>query len=348
MKNLKKLGIVLILINMLILIGCNRPSTNKTTNNDVVRIGSILPLTGPASVYGEYAMSGQKKALTQLKNKNIQIVFEDGKGDPKESIAAYQKLRRDGVNVFVTTLSPICLALLPLAKADSVILFADAAHPNITKEPSQMIFRHSNTSEQESELLTNYIIDKKFVNPTIAYVNDDYGKDCAESIKERLSKISISLSLFESFEKSTTDFNVLANKIKKLNTDVIIIIGAGQNMGVLIRKIRELNVATPILANIGYVITGANQTIGENTKGISYVNFDFKKTESIKTDSTINAFETLEFGTIMLLGNAISNNGNSIKKISEYITSLENFDSGVEQMVITGNDIIPGLKIENE
>lgn len=344
----KNLG--LILIALVIHSGCNNAEKKGENKVEVVKIGSILPLTGPASVYGEYTMSGQKKALVQLqsamKNKRIEIYFEDGKGDPKASISSYQKLRRDGVNIFITTLTPICLAILPLAKADNVLLFADAAHPVITADNSRMIFRHSNTSSQEALLINKYVIEKGYKRVAIVFVNDDYGKDCAQLLKSSLGSSNISTTLFETFDKTATDFNVVSTKIRVDESEAIVIIGAGQNMGMLVKRIRELEISAPIIANIGYMITGADKLVGSNIKGISYVNFDFKSNEN--SDSTVNSIETLEFGTVMLLGEAIKEKGGEPDKISNYILGMQKFHSGVEEMVITGNDIKPGLKIEDE
>lgn len=354
MKNLKNrlFVITLFLISGALLVSCGNSEKKSVDEKEVIKIGAILPLTGPAALYGEQVRSGQQKALQYLNenvldDKKIEILFEDGKGIPRESVNAYMKLRNQDVRVFNTTTSSVSLALVPKAKSDSVLLFADAAHPNITSQESDLIFRHSNTTNQEAELIIDYLNKSSFEKVAVIYLNDDYGIAASTTLIERLKADSdFELVLAEGYDSETVDLNTLTQKINLANPDITIVISFGQTMGNLVRKIKELRLRTHILASIGFIITGADAMAGEAASGIDYVDFDFQNIQDSGTQE-VNSFEMLGYGTTILLGNAINEVGGNPQAIAEYIKSLETFDTGAETMtILPTNDILPKLKID--
>ena len=65
---------------------------------DEFKYGSVMPVTGPIPQYGEYFIRGSQLALEDLEKsgwiegKKVSIALEDGKADPKISLAAMNKL----------------------------------------------------------------------------------------------------------------------------------------------------------------------------------------------------------------------------------------------------------------
>lgn len=351
MKNQFKF-ILLLLVPLFLITNCKNKESNK--KKETIVIGSILPLTGPAAVYGDYVKRGQEKALTIINdsllkgsNVSVEIIFEDGKASPKESILAYKKLRNKNVKIFNTTVSSICLSIMPKAIEENVLLFADAAHPMITNPTSPYVYRHSNTSEQEADLIYNYIKDSiKTKNIGLLYVNDDYGNVFNEYLEKKIKKSGdLNLNFSESFNNAQTDFKVISQKLKSLDNITLITIGYGQSLGLLIKEIRISKNNSPIIAGIGYAITGSKTSVGEFGKGIRFVNFAFEN----DSDDRIKGFETLGYGTTLLIGRAIKEGHTSPQEISKYINSLDEFDTGYEKITLSKNhDMTPNLKIEIE
>src|SRR5687768_13006718 len=62
------------------------------------KYGAVSPVTGPIPQFGEYFIRGSQLALEDLEKsgwiggRKIRIVLEDGKNDPKISLAALNKL----------------------------------------------------------------------------------------------------------------------------------------------------------------------------------------------------------------------------------------------------------------
>ena len=65
---------------------------------DTIRIGAILPLTGPGALIGTQQMRGIQFAIDQANAKGgvhgnkIEVVFEDNQAKPDQSILSFNKL----------------------------------------------------------------------------------------------------------------------------------------------------------------------------------------------------------------------------------------------------------------
>ena len=87
------------------------------------KYGAVSPVTGPIPQFGEYFIRGSQLALEDIEKggwingKKIRIVLEDGKNDPKISLAALNKLISvDKVPIVETVGSSVVLALGPVVE----------------------------------------------------------------------------------------------------------------------------------------------------------------------------------------------------------------------------------------
>ena len=89
---------------------------SRQAPQEVVEVGLILPLTGPAASIGELFKSSMEWKAEQLRAEGllIQLHIEDTASDPKRAVTGFQKLFAvDGVRLFYTTTSAAAVALLP-------------------------------------------------------------------------------------------------------------------------------------------------------------------------------------------------------------------------------------------
>src|SRR3989344_1617014 len=110
---------LIILITIILLV-------NFIPNNDKgnIKIGADFALSGSVAVYGEWASKGVNLALEEINkgSKKLEIIYEDNKGQPKDAVTAYNKLRNiDHVDYVLTFQSSVALAIAPLANQDKVI-----------------------------------------------------------------------------------------------------------------------------------------------------------------------------------------------------------------------------------
>lgn len=94
------IGIVVILVIVVGVVAFQ--NKNNSTNNQKIKVGVVIPLSGPYAVVGESVKNAMNMSLNDLENKNIELVFEDGEADSKKALSAYNKLQTaDNVDIVV-------------------------------------------------------------------------------------------------------------------------------------------------------------------------------------------------------------------------------------------------------
>lgn len=118
-------------------------SSLVNAENPKVRIAVIAALSGEAASFGAAVSGGITLALeklpSELKDK-FEIVYEDDRLDPKQTIAAYHRLSTAGKPSAVLTISSgTSKALAPLVERDQVPTIAIASDPKINGDRNWVV-----------------------------------------------------------------------------------------------------------------------------------------------------------------------------------------------------------------
>ncbi|MDO9578536.1 MAG: ABC transporter substrate-binding protein, partial [Candidatus Cloacimonadales bacterium] len=142
---------VIMIISSLGFVGCSK-------KDNVIKIGSILPLTGDAAVYGQWAKQGLELAVNELNNntnqkKKIKIIYEDDQCGPQAGVNSYHKLVNvDKVKVIIGALcSSSTMAIEPLANKDKVLLFSPGSSSPLLSNSGPYFFRNWPSDIYEGE-----------------------------------------------------------------------------------------------------------------------------------------------------------------------------------------------------
>jgi len=334
--------LAVILLSVILFSACYKSNTSNQTGAKTVKIGSILPLTGPVAAYGNYAKQGQLKAIDDLNKMQTEFKFElaleDGKSEGKEAITAYQKLRGEGVDIITAGSSGMCMPVLPLAIKDKVLYFPSASHPEINKEVSPYVFRHFVTAAQEAPLILAAIDKSNKSKTALITVNDEFGKGFATAVNEQKSQYKgVDLVMEEIAERTETDFTALVQKIKQAAPDNVIIVGYGRSAGSLVNKLSEQKINSNIYVSFSYLLTEANKVAQSNT-GIQAVTMDA---------GNFDAKEAADYGTIYLIGKTIIDTKNaSAESVAAQLAKMTSFNAnGIEMNFQPNHDILPTAKL---
>ena len=352
------IGIVVVVALAIVLI---LTQTKKEPNE--IKIGAILPLTGPSALLGELARNGlilaeeDINAQGGITRKRLKIILEDGIADPNSSISAFRKLIIiDKVKFVITTHSSVGLALTPLADKEKVVLFVHASHPQITGM-SPYVFRHSNIAEQESQIIVDFVDKQNKKNYALAVMDDDYGIVFREKLKQIFLEYKILMASDIIYEKTETDFKTIARKLlANKNPDIVIIAGLGNGVGLLIRRLKEMRYKGNVLITLGSAVTGAFQGAGEAGKGVFYVDFDLNIEESRFKELSkkyaerfkggITPASVVFYNSVLILARAIENSGDNTDAVSKFLGGLRSFDGVGERIqILNRRDIVPTLKV---
>ena len=334
-------------------------------NGTAIKIGAIYPLTGPAASLGqEFRRGAELAGQIQPKGSRISVLFEDSKTDPKAAIAAYQKLRNEGVRFIITTVSSTALALEPITKQDGVLLFADVAQPGITGN-NRLLFRHSSTADQEARVIFNHLTGLKLTAPTgLMWINDDYGAAFKQEMETLNSKAgshgdSAQFKLTAvSFSKTDSDLRSEALQVLDVKPSIVIVAGFGKPLGLAIRRLRESGYEGTIIATMGFTVTPDAATLaGETAKGVlhSYMQIEetdpeyqtFANAYKERYGSNPPTYAALAYNTTLLLSDAIRSQGDNPEKVATAILGRSSFRAAGEEMTIRPNgDILPPVALK--
>src|SRR5690349_15359937 len=84
----------------------------------VIKIGAILPLTGPLAQLQDQLKSGMELAVKEINDsggingKKLVIVYQDNQNDPRQSVSAFQQLiTQESVPIIISDHSPLSTPL---------------------------------------------------------------------------------------------------------------------------------------------------------------------------------------------------------------------------------------------
>ncbi|MEK7075821.1 MAG: ABC transporter substrate-binding protein, partial [Patescibacteria group bacterium] len=102
---------------------------SEPVSTEPIKIGVLLPLSGPAAFYGDQSKKGieiaKEEILEKYPNLKLELYYEDSLYTPKGGVDAYQKLRiTTKLDAVITAASQVSLAVVPLTAEDKILQMA--------------------------------------------------------------------------------------------------------------------------------------------------------------------------------------------------------------------------------
>jgi branched-chain amino acid transport system substrate-binding protein len=217
---------------------------------EVIKIGIIEPLTGPAAYDGQSVVEGAKMAEEEINakggvlGKTIRLVVEDGKADPAESVNAAEKLLvRDQVPVIMGAwASSATLAVMPVMKKNTTALIVETATSlKVTDPPSEWVYRICSNSAIDGLLMEKYLVPTLGLTK-VAFMaaNNDFGRAVVTFWGEAVKKKGGTVVLTEYHAPGEINFAPSLTKISTSGADSIIITSDIQTASNIIKQTYEL------------------------------------------------------------------------------------------------------------
>ena len=262
--------IIWLVVIILVVWGIYSISTEEqNTEDEVIKIGAILPLTGKIAQYAEEARRGIEMALEE-KELNIEVIYEDSKSDAKEGISAYQRLKISGLSALITGASPISLAISPLANQDEILQMGVFSSVSEYTSPNDFTFRVTARSEVENKKIAGWAINQGYKKFALLYTNSDWGKSHYDFIKPELERLGGEIIIEENFLVEDNDFRTQLTKIKNKNIEAIFLIARSQNAGIILKRAKELGLQKQFFGVRAVESQELLDIAGEAAEGITY------------------------------------------------------------------------------
>lgn len=258
MKNKTKTVKIALVLAIIVIIAISLARNEK---KDGLIVGAILPLSGPASIWGENVQKGIELALED--KSGMKVLYEDSKGKPADGISAYQVLKTKKADIMLSALSAVSVPVSKAANEDKFPLFATLTAADGIVNPYTVRY-YSNANNFASPSFTDASSPlKQAKNIAILYRNDDLGRSVFNRIIENAKNSDISISMSESFNPNETDFNTLLAKVKNSKSDALLFVPVtpGEATGI-VKTAQALSLTVPLIeASNVFADTGTRKEV---------------------------------------------------------------------------------------
>jgi branched-chain amino acid transport system substrate-binding protein len=245
-----------------------------------IKIGNIMPYSGPASAYGvigktEQAYFDKINAEGGINGRKIKFIsYDDGYSPPKAVEQARKLIESDEVLLIFNSLgTPSNSAIqkyMNAKKVPQLFVATGASKWNDPKDfPWTMGWQPSYQSE--AHIYAKYLLkEKPDAKIGVLYQNDDFGKDYLKGLKDGLGAKASMITAEESYETSEPSIDNHVVKLRSAGVDVFISITTPKFAAQAIKKLAEIDwhpmhIVSNVSASVGGVIKPAGF---ENSQGI--------------------------------------------------------------------------------
>ncbi len=209
---------------------------DTASGNDVFKIGTFGPITGPAASFGTSVKQGAEVAIKEInenggvkvgdKTYTLEYLFVDDQAAEDIAVTAYDSLIDSGVNAIMGGVtSGATLAVLDKAEKDGIFMITPSGTASGITAPSN-VFRFSFTDPSIGVSIAEYVLKKGYQNVAVLYNNaDEYSTAVYEAFEQELKDQGKSDLLVgvESFVTEDVDYTAQLTSIKAKNADAIVV-----------------------------------------------------------------------------------------------------------------------------
>ncbi len=277
MKSSKFLVSALTLALALGVAGCGK---KEEAGSDVIKIGSVSPLTGPQTHIGKDNENGARLAVDEINAKGLELggrkvklelLGEDDQAEPKTATIVAQKLVDAGVVAVIGHLNSG--TTIPASK-----IYHDAGIPQIspsatavayTAQGYKTAYRVMANDAQQGKALGKFAVGKMAAKK-IAIVDDRtaYGQGLADEFEKAARAAGGEVVAREFTNDRATDFSAILTSIKGKTPDLIFFGGMDPQGGPMAKQMKSLGLTAKLLGGDGLQNVNFVKLAGSDAEGV--------------------------------------------------------------------------------
>ena len=248
----KLIYIFMIVLMMGLLIGPGVPA--QAQQPKVWKIGAVIPITGPGSVFGE---AGRNSALMFQEEINgsggingvpIEVIIYDDQSSESKAVLSVNKLiDNDGVVAIIGSyLTGPVMAILPVVQKAEIPLIACSGSSPPVEPIRKWVFKTPYTDRKATE---RYLMDMKkrgITKLAILSVSNALGDSVSKHFNEQAPEMGIKIVAHERHEQKDTDMSVQLTKIRATDAQAIVGAVVGPPAAIISKNHQQLGMKIPI------------------------------------------------------------------------------------------------------
>ena len=233
-----------------------------STNSAQWLIGEYGSMTGQEATFGISTHRGIELAFEEInkgggiKGKTLKLISYDDQSKPEEAAAAVTRLvSKDGViAVLGEVASSNSLAAAPIAQQNKVPMISPSStNPKVT-EIGDYIFRVCFIDPFQGTVMAKFATEtlKAKKVAILRDVKSDYSVGLSDFFVRTFKEMGGEIVADESYQKGDVDFKGQLTKIRSKKPDAIFVPGYYNDVGLIARQARQLNLAAPLMGGDGW------------------------------------------------------------------------------------------------
>ena len=267
-----------------------RLDSSAVDQQDPIRVGGLLYLTGPIAAFGEFTLNAVTMAVEEINALGginvtpFEVIIEDHGFDPKRTVSIYQLFNSQGIEFYF--LDGIAAANVPplIRENNHLSMTSSAVFPSHFDNHPQTC-RLALTARTYGPAIAEYVA-SKYENPRVALlsVNNDYGASLEDELGEKIVLLGGEIVASEKYEIAAGDFRTQLTKIQSMkNIDVLVLANISNTVEPMFEQINDLNIEIPLVADVWTALNPALKNISL-IEGLVYADYEFSPVPS-PTDS---------------------------------------------------------------
>ncbi len=237
-------------------------STRSPRGPRVIKVGAVLPLTGPLAFFGEPERAVLLQSAEALNREasggrnrdgrpHIQLLIEDSAGSARDGVSATQKILLQEPAAVITSLTIVSNATQQILSEQKTPQIALSVHAKLAAQ-SRYTLRPYYGFEQEMNVLADYLIANNRKRVGVLWV---HVPECEVAIKDiltpRLEELGGMVVASESYNFADTNLRAQLTKIAASEPEAILVLDFGNLYGLILKEAENLRIRELVVGNIG-------------------------------------------------------------------------------------------------
>ena len=304
---------------------------------ETVKIGVIENLTGSMASLDQPSLNGVKLALKEINDaggvlgKKVEIIVRDGKSDPATLATVVEEILGKGVSA-ITGLSDttMVLAAAPAAQRMGVsFVSSGATSPSLPDEVGDCLFLEPFGDNVQAAAAAEYAYND--LGAKSVWVLYDKAMDYTYLLQryfcDRFGGLGGAIISKVTYQTGDTDFRaqITSLKSKKTLPDILFISSGPDEIGTIVKQVRDMGIKTPIVGGDGYdtplLAEVAGPAAATDIYFTTHVALDSEGTKAFVENYNKmfghppeNGFAALGYDAFKLIVNAVKNAGSADAK----------------------------------
>ena len=231
---------------------------DKSSAEDVIKLGAYLPMTGGVAAYGEMEWSGiqiAREMEPEVLGKKVVIVLEDTKSEKIEAANAITILveREKVVGILGEAISGNTMAGNPISEAAKIPSVSPTATNPLVNQGKRYAFRACFIDPFQGEVAARFAIDNLKAKTAALIIDNaqDYAVGLAKFFEKEFVKLGGKIVATSYIQSGDQDFSAQLSTIQAAGPDIIYAPNYYTEDALMAKQARDLGLNQPILTGDG-------------------------------------------------------------------------------------------------